>query len=109
MDERHRVSRAQEERTAKRHGGRRQSGSGNQPLRRGDVRTDTELIECKIRVKSGAKSITIQRDTLDKVFVEAWSTGVEPAVLFDLGRPYVIITEAYLLDLKAGAGRGSGD
>lgn len=47
MDERIRLSRKQERRGAGRYGGYVTSGSGNQHNRKGDVHTETELIEFK--------------------------------------------------------------
>lgn len=51
MTEHHDRSRAQEDRTARQLGGTRNSGSGNGPWRKGDVRTSRFLIECKTTTK----------------------------------------------------------
>ena len=67
----------QEERTADRLGGKRVSGSGNQPHKRGDIDLPTFKIECK---STKHKSISITAEMLNKIAKEAAPTGKLPAL-----------------------------
>jgi len=64
----HRRSKLQEARTAKDFGGRTTPGSGNQWHSKADVRTDTELIECKTTIHA---SYSLKSDDLRKLWGQA--------------------------------------
>jgi hypothetical protein len=76
-DRKHKKSKKQELRVAKKLGGRRQKGSGSQPLNKGDVRTVELLAEAKMTTK---KSISITLKYLEKIAKEAVSYDCIPAV-----------------------------
>ena len=71
------VSQKHERRVESKVGGRRQAGSGNQQWAKGDIKTDTHLIECKTTEK---KSMSIKAEWLAKITEEAQMEGRMPAV-----------------------------
>lgn len=65
--------------------GKREPNSGATLFRKGDVKTDSLLIECKTLTKP-QKSHTIKREWLDKIREEAFSRGKQlSALAFDFG------------------------
>jgi hypothetical protein len=89
MDEKIKRSRAQEERGAKLHGGRRRPASGAFDMAKGDMRTDDEMVEYK---RTNGKQITIKLDDLEKNRREALVEGRMPLLGFELGgRDYLIV------------------
>lgn len=90
LDPRIRKSRQQEARGASLHGGRQNSGSGNTPWRKNDVRVDNEyLIEYK---RTDKKSITIQGSDLEELRTNALLEGRTPLMGIELlGRDWTLI------------------
>lgn len=95
----------QEKQVAKAIEGRRTSNSGATCFDKGDIRTATYCIECKT-VIGRKKSITIQREWIDKLKEEAFAMGKPNwaiAINFgsDLEKPenYYIITEQKFKEL----------
>ncbi len=85
------LSQEQEKRIAKRVGGTRNAGSGNQWNRKGDVREEKKLWEMK---RTNSKSITIKYADLEEVRKQAALIGRLPVMHIELGkRRYVIIEE----------------
>ncbi len=68
----------QEEYVARKYGGKRSASSGAAAHDYGDVRTDTELIECK--VTGGSKAPRFVQE-LEKIAREAWAEGREPVLV----------------------------
>jgi len=101
MDRRIRASRHQESRGAALYGGTRNSGSGNGPWRKGDVRTPTELWEFK---RTDKRQYTLRLDELliaeRNALVEGRSMrfGIEIA-----GHHYVVLSEEDFLELRGTA------
>lgn len=82
------ASRAQEKRAAELYGGRRQPGSGNGPVRKGDVKAPSVLIENK---RTDGASISIKATDLDKIRRQALSRGLVPLLGIEIGgRDYVL-------------------
>jgi hypothetical protein len=76
-DKKRKKSIKQEDRVAKKIGGRRQVASGAFPGHRGDVRSDELLVECK---RTDKKSISVTIAYLKKISKEASAYGRTPAV-----------------------------
>lgn len=97
----------QEKQVAKAVGGRKTPNSGATNFVKGDVLTDEWLFECKTKT-SPSKSITIQREWIEKNEEEAFAMGKEhSAVVFnfgDLHNPtnYYILSEIEFLQLLKG-------
>lgn len=92
-----RESRRQEERLAKKTGGRRTAASGAFWHQKGDVRTSNVLWECKW---TGKTQVTVKASVLEKIHEEAILDGRLPAVAISLnGRNYVILDENDAIDL----------
>lgn len=90
-------SRKHENRLAKAIGGSRTAASGAFWSRKGDVRSDTLLIEHKW---TGKKSKTIQSAELKKITTEAIMDGRTPVFGLHLdGEDYVILLETDLLEI----------
>lgn len=91
-------SNKQEKRVAKRIGGRQTANSGATPFSKGDVTTDTWLIEAKTKT-SPSQSISIKREWLEKNEEEAFAMGkMHNALAFSFGdihndKDYYIISE----------------
>lgn len=84
----------QEKRVAKKLGGRVNANSGATAFNKGDVRTDSFLIECKTATKE-VKSVSIKKEWLTKLKEEKFAMGKEQMALgFDFGdgNDYFIIT-----------------
>jgi Holliday junction resolvase len=97
----------QERRTAKLYNGRRTPGSGNGWARKGDVVTQSLLIENKY---TGNEQITIKRVALKKICDEATAEGRLPVLGVELsGEHYVILPEADFLEVLGDAGRAGVD
>ena len=78
-------SNKQEKHVAKVLGGKQTANSGATAFSKGDVRTDDWLIECKTKT-SESKSVSIQREWIDKNEEEAFAMGKQySAVCFDFG------------------------
>lgn len=86
----------QEKAVAKAVGGKQTANSGATPFQKGDVCTDSFLVECKTRV-TDSKSLTIKEDWLLKNEEEAFAMGRDSALCFDFGpnanKRYYIISE----------------
>jgi hypothetical protein len=96
VNEAQKLSKAQENRTAKRYGGSRNAMSGAGWMRKGDVRTDRFMFENKLRMRDSKspKSYTLKSDDLVKLSREAAMDGRIPVMQLDLdGRQYVILRE----------------
>jgi hypothetical protein len=74
------LSVAHEQWIAKRYGGTRSASSGAADNDQGDVRTEAELIECKLTGRPGAPSKAGLLKTFEKVAKEAYSEGRDPMV-----------------------------
>lgn len=88
----------QEKRVAKKLGGRVNANSGATAFNKGDVRTDSFLIECKTATKE-VKSVSIKKEWLTKLKEEKFAMGKEQMALgFDFGdgNDYFIITSALM-------------
>ena len=97
MDPKIKKSRAQEARGAALHGGTRNAGSGNQPLRKNDVRVGRDyLIEYKTTM--GKKQITIKLSDLEDVRRNAILEGREALFGIELGGRDYIICEAHIFE-----------
>ncbi len=78
-------SKKQENRVAKRLGGKVSSNSGATGFYKGDIRTDDFLIECKTATKE-VKSVSIKKEWLEKLKEEKFSMGKsQMALAFDFG------------------------
>ncbi len=87
----------QEKKVAKAVKGRKTANSGATAFQKGDILTDTFLIECKTKV-SDCKSFTIKEEWLLKNEEEAFAMGKNnSALVFDFGpsanKRYYIISE----------------
>lgn len=84
----------QEKRVAKKLGGKVNANSGATAFVKGDVRTDSFLIECKTATKE-VKSVSIKKEWLTKLKEEKFAMGKEQMALgFDFGDgdDYFVIT-----------------
>ena len=93
----------QEDRLAKKLGGRRQKASGACPLNRGDVRLPELLAEAK---RTDKKSISIKIDYLEKITREAVQYDSVPAVAIEftntppmVDRDWVMVPSSFLAEL----------
>jgi hypothetical protein len=64
---------------------RRQMASGALWFAKSDVVSSLFRIEAKTRAKAGQKSITVQKEWLDKIKQEAFETSKIPALAFSFG------------------------
>ena len=90
-------SNRQEKKVAKAVKGRKTANSGATAFQKGDILTDTFLIECKTKVKD-CNSFTIKEDWLLKNEEEAFAMGKNNSALcFDFGpsanKRYYVISE----------------
>lgn len=90
-------SNRQEKKVAKVVNGKRQANSGATAFAKGDIITDTFLIECKTKVKDST-SFTVKEEWLLKNEEEAFAMGKNnSALVFDFGpnsdKRYYIISE----------------
>lgn len=109
MDPKIAKSRAQEQRGAALHGGRRTVGSGNTPWQKGDVRTNRWGIEYK---RTDKKQIIIKVEDVEKNRKAALLAGRGPLFGIELGgRDLVLVEAEYLAELEeraSGAGTALG-
>ncbi len=94
-------SNRQEKSVAKAIGGRQTANSGATDFSKGDVTTDTWLIECKTAT-SEKQSFSIKREWLKKNREEAFSMGKDySALVFDFGdngeRYYIVDEKTFKL------------
>ena len=88
-------SKRQENKVAKAVGGSRTANSGATAFSKGDVRTDTFLLECKTCTEP-RKSFTLKKEWFDKNKEEAFAMNKDySAVVFDFGdgENYYVIDE----------------
>ena len=90
-------SNRQEKKVAKAVKGRKTANSGATAFQKGDILTDTFLVECKTKVKDST-SFTIKEEWLLKNEEEAFAMGKNnSALVFDFGpsanKRYYIISE----------------
>jgi hypothetical protein len=91
-----RLSKEHEQYVAKHLGGRRSPSSGASDTDKGDVSTDTLLIECKGKFgkRIGDKEV---RSTLvkqmEKAADEAWSEGKDPAIALRFYKPESVLAD----------------
>lgn len=85
-----------EEFIAHSYGGKRSASSGAAVHDRGDVRTASHIIECKLTgtLDKPAKSISIKIDDLDKVADEAWSEGKSWAMALRIYAPFSVLADS---------------
>jgi hypothetical protein len=79
-----------------------QPGSGNKFYNPNDIKTETELIECKT---TGSKSLSIKKEWLDKVFTNSIIQNRMPVLTFgfqDSDQTYAIIRYEDYKQLKEG-------
>lgn len=96
-------SNRQEQQVAKAIGGKQTSNSGATSFIKGDVNTNSFLLECKTCVKP-QKTFTVHKEWFDKNKVEAFAMGKDySAVVFDFGdgeQHYVIDEKLFKKLLK---------
>lgn len=100
-------SQRQEKALARMSGGTVNSGSGNQWLRKGDVRTDNELWELKI---TSAKSYSLKDADLIKLNTQALIDGRIPIFMVEFkgtGNEWVILSKDDYMDLRERASIGN--
>lgn len=100
-------SQRQENRLAKELSGSVNSGSGNGWVRKGDVRTENELWECKI---TSAKSYALKDSELSKHVNYALVDGRIPVFMIEFkttSNSYVILTKDDYLALRESAEIGN--
>lgn len=76
------------------------AGSGNGWVRKGDVRSDTELWECKI---TSAKSYSLKQAELEKLNNQALMDGRIPIFLVEFlkqGEAYVILSKEDFMEMR---------
>lgn len=93
-------SQRQERSLAKQLGGSVNAGSGNGWVRKGDVRSEQELWECKI---TSAKSYALKAEDLEKLEMQALMDGRIPVFLVEFlksGGEYVIMNKNDYLEMR---------
>lgn len=93
----------QEKRVAKAVKGKVNSNSGATDFYKGDIRTNTMLLECKTSIKE-VKSVSIKKEWLDKLDEEKFAMGkYHSSLAFDFGdgKDYFIINKD-LMELLVG-------
>lgn len=90
------LSQRQERKVARVYGGAVSPSSGAAISDQGDVRTPTELIECKHRgtFDKPAKSISLKLSDLEKIADEAWSEGRQPVMVLSMYAPDSVLADA---------------
>jgi hypothetical protein len=76
------------------------AGSGNGWVRKGDVRSERELWECKI---TSAKSFSLKYDDLRKVFEQAIVDGRIPIFMVEFmkqGESFVVLTKDDYMEMR---------
>ena len=95
-------SNKQEKQVAKKLGGKQVSNSGATAFHKGDVKTDSWLIECKT-CTTEKKSFSIKQEWLDKNKEEAFAMGKDYSALafdFGSGNNYYIVDEKTFIKMK---------
>ena len=85
------------------------AGSGNGWVRKGDVRSDKELWECKI---TSAKSYSLKYEELRKVFEQAIVDGRIPIFMVEFmkqGESFVVLTKDDYMELRERAEIAEGE
>lgn len=93
-------SQRQERTLAKELGGSVNAGSGNGWVRKGDVRSEKELWECKV---TSAKSYSLKHADLDTVYKQALMDGRIPIFLVEFlkqGDSFVVLTKDDYMELR---------
>lgn len=93
-------SQRQERALAREVSGSVNAGSGNGWVRKGDVRSDKELWECKI---TSAKSFSLKYDDLRKVFEQAIMDGRIPIFMVEFmkqGESFVVLTKDDYMEMR---------
>lgn len=93
-------SQRQERTLAKELGGSVNAGSGNGWVRKGDVRSEKELWECKV---TSAKSYSLKHADLDTVYKQALMDGRIPIFLIEFlkqGDSFVVLTKDDYMELR---------
>lgn len=91
------ASQRQEKRVAMRTSGKVQPGSGSGYMRKGDVRSFLQLIECKTTTK---QSYSLKRAVLDKIEKEALLDGRDFVLALEIdGREYAVMAFDYFQTL----------
>ena len=88
----------QEKRTAKKLGAKVQTSSGSSDFLKGDVVSDTCLIECKTCITE-KKSFSIKKEWLEKVDEQCYAMGKRyPILAFDFGdgENYYVLPESVM-------------
>lgn len=85
----------QEERFARRYGGKRSPSSGAAVTDQGDMRTSRDLMECKHAgtYDKPAKSISVKLADLEKIADEAWSIGKLPTLGLTIYAPGSVLSD----------------
>lgn len=80
---------------AKLYNGTVSPSSGAADADQGDVRTETELIECKLTGSflKPAKSISVKLEDLEKIADEAWSEGRDPVMALCIYNPDSVLAD----------------
>lgn len=106
--EKHRKSKKQEQRITMdlnsiRERARMTPGSGSKWHSKSDVVTDRFRIEAKTKEKP-SKSITLKKEWLDKIGIEAFETGKTPVLAFSFGdgRDYYVLEKNDFLAMAGG-------
>jgi hypothetical protein len=91
----------QENRIAARYGGTVSPSSGGAESDQGDIRTNTDLIECKHTGKfdKPAKSISVKLADVEKIADEAWSEGRRATIALSLYAPDSPLARGGYVDL----------
>lgn len=93
-------SQRQERTLAKQLQGSVNAGSGNGWVRKGDVRSDTELWECKV---TSAKSYSLKQADLEKLNNQALLDGRMPVFLIEFmktGDSFVVLSKDDFMELR---------
>lgn len=93
-------SQRQERTLAKEVQGSVNAGSGNGWVRKGDVRSEKELWECKV---TSAKSFSLKYEDLRKVFEQAIVDGRIPIFLIEFlkqGESFVVLTKDDYMEMR---------
>lgn len=93
-------SQRQERTLAKELGGSVNAGSGNGWVRKGDVRSEQELWECKV---TSAKSYSLKHADLDTLYKQALMDGRIPIFLIEFlkqGDSFVVLTKDDYMELR---------
>lgn len=87
-------SKKQEDRVAKKLGGKRQKASGALPFHKGDVKTVELLIEAK---RTDNASMSIKREWLEKITMEAAVSSKTPAVSIEFEGTHPLVDKDWIM------------